>query len=167
MPLTKTVALCSVVVALFMALAPGFAQESKIEFQAIRCSAFFLVFADGADAIRGQSLQQLAGNFAQAYVKAQEEKNGHASEADMLTRREAVLKEFDLAYRDNQPALLQEAVLCGAWGEGFLLQGENITYVPIIPKIIPQKVWEEYGSLSSAAFEKWMQADRNKAAVGK
>ncbi len=167
MPLTKTVAQCSVVVALLSALIPGFAQESKMESQAIRCSAFFMVFADAADNSRVKSLQQLAGNFADAYVKAHDEKNTHASDADMLTRRETVLKELEAAYRDNQPALLQEAVLCGAWGEGFLLQGENITYVPIIPKIIPQKVWEEYGALSSAAFEKWMQADRNKAAVGK
>jgi hypothetical protein len=47
-------------------------------------------------------------------------------------------------------------VLCGAWAEGYRTQGENYSYVPIIPKLIPAAVRNEYEALAEASWKKWI-----------
>lgn len=122
------------------------AQETRVAAQAIRCSAFFLVFSEGA----------MAQNFANAFVKEGSDTGVTISGADMQQRRELVVQELNNTYVSNQPALLEEAVLCGAWSEGFRLQGEEPAFIPILPKIIPQTVREKYAGLASSAFPKWL-----------
>lgn len=124
------------------------AQEGRVEKQAIRCSAFFQVLTDSADARNFSNL------FADAYIKERNDKSVATSSSEMEQRREQVLQELKNTLESNQAALMEEAILCGAWAEGYRLQGESPTYIPIIPKIIPQQVRETYAALANAAFKK-------------
>lgn len=122
------------------------AQESRVASQAIRCSAFFLVLSDSA----------MVQNFADAYVKELGDKGVTISDADLRQRRELVLQELRNSYASNQAAVTEEAVFCGAWSEGYRLQGEKPVYIPILPKIIPQTVRELYAGLARSAFPEWL-----------
>lgn len=131
---------------------PAIAQEARVERQAIRCSAFFQVLSDNAEARNFSNL------FAEAFVKERNDKSVATSGAEIAQRREQILQELKNSVESNLAALTEEAILCGAWAEGYRLQGENPTYIPIIPKIIPQKVRDTYAALASAAFKKWLSS---------
>ena len=120
------------------------AQESRVAAQAMRCSAFFLVFSEST----------MAQHFFDAFVKERSDKSAAMSDADLQQRRELILQELKKTYLSDQPAVLEEAVLCGAWSEGFRLQGDQPAFIPILPKIIPQTVREKYTDLASSAFLK-------------
>ena len=124
------------------------AQESRVAKQAMRCTAFFLVLSDSA----------MVQNFADAFIKELADKGVTISDADMQQRRELVLQELRNSYSSNQAAVVEEAVFCGAWSEGYRLQGDKPTYIPILPKIIPQTVRENYAGLASTAFTKWLSS---------
>ncbi len=126
------------------------AQEGKVEKQAIRCAAFFQVLSESDEARNFSKL------FADAYIKERNDKSVATTGAEMEQRRGQVLQELQNNFESNQAALMEEAILCGAWAEGYRLQGENPTYIPIIPKIIPQQIRETYAALASAAFKKWL-----------
>ena len=133
------------------------AQDSKIETQAIRCSALYFVIAGttGSDKTNEKISQDIALNFTKVYAN---EKNTAVSSADIKIRRDLIVTEITENYISRQDALQDEAVLCGAWFEGFRVQGENYAYIPIIPKIIPTKVREEYAALAAAGFKKWVSS---------
>lgn len=139
--------------AVLIAITPSaHAQESRVEKQAIRCSAFFLMLSDSAEARNFSNL------FADAYIKERNDKSIATTGAEIEQRREQVLQEIKMTTDSNQAALMEEAILCGAWAEGYRLQGDSPTYTPIIPKIIPQQVRENYAALASAAFKKWLSS---------
>ena len=148
-----------VFISLFLAVFGGIAitstasaQEARVEKQAIRCSAFFQVLSDSAEARNFSNL------FADAYIKERNDKSVATSGAEMEQRRGQILQELQNNFESNQAALMEEAILCGAWAEGYRLQGENPTYIPIIPKIIPQQVREIYAALAYAGFKKWLSS---------
>jgi hypothetical protein len=128
----------------------GYAQESRVEKQALRCSAFFIVLSASADALN------FAQNFADAYSKERSDQGAAVTGAEIQQRREQVLQELKQTYLSDQAGVLEEAVLCGAWAEGYRLQGDNPAYVPILPKIIPQQVRAFYAEWASVAFKKWL-----------
>ena len=131
---------------------PVSAQEARVERQAIRCSAFFQVLSDNAEARNFSNL------FVEAFTKERNDKSVATSGAEVEQRREQVLQELKSTLESNQAALMEEAILCGAWAEAYRLQGESPTYIPIIPKIIPQQVRDTYAALASAAFKKWLSS---------
>jgi len=66
---------------------PTFAQESKIETQAVRCLAMYSVFTDAevADASLAKTLHQLSVNFASVYTNERNKKTATTPE-DVLQR---------------------------------------------------------------------------------
>ena len=93
-----------------------------------------------------------------AYSKITEkkERTGNASRDDGIERRKLVLQEFTATYSSRPATLKEEVVLCGAWAEGYKIQGDNYTYVPIIPKLIPAAVRSDYETLAEAGWKTWM-----------
>ena len=136
------------------------AQDSKIEAQAIRCSTIYFAISGAADIDKNSAtiFEAIASNFMQVYANEKNAKNTVVSLADIQARRDLIIKEFTENYVSRQDALQEEAVLCGAWFEGFRVQGENYAYVPIIPKIIPNKVREEYAALAATGFKNWVSS---------
>ena len=134
------------------------AQESRFEIQAGRCSAiFFMLSETHKDNPASFSLfQHFVGVFEDLYVTEKKERTGSGTRDDGIQRRQLILQEFKETYLTRQASLKEEVVLCGAWAEGYRIQGENVTYVPIIPKLIPPSVRTEYEAFADAGWRKWI-----------
>ena len=135
------------------------AQESRIATQSVRCAAVFSVLAETSadDALRQKKFLKAEGIFSELFIIDQREKKVQATLEEAHRRRDLILKEFRDTYASRRAYITEETVLCGAWGEGFLAQGERYGYVPVIPKVIPQNVRADYEATASAALNRWMR----------
>jgi len=156
-PMTKFLSLSSLIIL------PCFchqviAQESRVEMQAGRCSAIFFMLSDTHkdNTASAAVFQHFVSVFENLYVTEKKERTGNASRDDGIERRKLVLQEFKATYNSRPAALKEEVVLCGAWAEGYKTQGDNYTYVPIIPKLIPANVRSDYEALAEAGWKKWI-----------
>lgn len=135
------------------------AQEPRMEMQAARCSAIFTMlseaFAD--DTKRAPVFRHFSNVYNDLYLKEKKERTGKASREEGQQRRDALLQEFTQTYSQRQAAMKEEVVLCGAWAEGYRSQGDVYTYVPIIPKLIPSSVRDEYEALAVTGWPKWLK----------
>lgn len=133
------------------------AQESRIATQSARCAAIFSVLAEtAANESKHQTRFKTAETiFSELFVKEYSDKKDSVTLDEAHRRRDLVLKEFRDTFANRRPYIIEETVLCGAWGEGFLVQGETYGYVPVIPKVIPQNIRADYEARGSAAFAAW------------
>lgn len=134
------------------------AQESKVEMQAGRCSAIFFMLREthNDNEASATDFQHFVNVFENLYVTEKKERTGNASRDDGIERRKLVLQEFKETYNGRPATLKEEVVLCGAWAEGYRIQGKTYTYVPIIPKLIPSSVRSDYEALADTGWKKWM-----------
>jgi hypothetical protein len=134
------------------------AQESRIAAQSVRCAAIFSVLAETAsNEPKYQTRFKTAETiFSQLFVKEYRDKKDSVTLEEAHRRRDLVLKEFKDTYTNRRAYIIEETVLCGAWGEGFLVQGDTYSYVPVIPKVIPQTVRADYEARGSTAFADWV-----------
>jgi hypothetical protein len=134
------------------------AQESRIATQSVRCGAIFSVLAETAanDPKHQARFKTAETIFSELFAKEYLDKKDSVTPDEALRRRDTVLKEFKDTYANRRAYIIEETVLCGAWGEGFLAQGETYSYVPVIPKVIPQNIRTEYEARGSAAFAGWV-----------
>ena len=134
------------------------AQESRIATQSVRCAAIFSVLADSAanDSKHQARFKTAETIFSELFVKEYRDKKEGVTPDEALRRRDLVLKEFRDTYANRRAYIIEETVLCGAWGESFLSQGENYAYVPVIPKVIPQNIRADYESRGGTAFAGWV-----------
>jgi hypothetical protein len=135
-----------------------YAQESRIATQSVRCAAVFSVLADTAASepkyqARFKSAEMI---FSELFVKEYSDKKDTVTLDEAHRRRDLVLKELRDTYANRRAYIIEETVLCGAWGEGFLIQGETYGYVPVIPKVIPQNIRADYEARGSTAFAAWV-----------
>lgn len=134
------------------------AQESRMATQSVRCAAIFSVLAETAasDPKHQARFKTAETIFSELFVKEYLDKKDSVTPDEAVRRRDAVLKEFKDTYANRRAYIIEETVLCGAWGEGFLSQGDAYGYVPVIPKVIPQHIRAEYEARGSAAFSGWV-----------
>ena len=134
------------------------AQESKVEMQAGRCSAIFFMLRETHkdNEASATDFQHFVNVFENLYVTEKKERTGNATRDDGIERRKLVLQEFKETYNGRPATLKEEVVLCGAWAEGYRIQGKTYTYVPIIPKLIPSSVRSDYEALADTGWKKWM-----------
>jgi hypothetical protein len=133
------------------------AQESRIATQSARCAAVFSVLAETAadDAVRQKKYLKAEAIFSELFVTDHSDNKIQVTLDESHRRRDLVLKEFRETYANRRAYIIEETVLCGAWGEGFLIQGESYSYVPVIPKVIPQNVRAGYEAAATTAFARW------------
>ena len=133
------------------------AQESRIATQSARCAAVFSVLAEASadDTVRHKKYLKAEMIFSELFVTDHRDKKIQVNLEEAHRRRDLVLKEFRETYANRRAYIIEETVLCGAWGEGFLIQGEHYNYVPVIPKVIPQNVRADYEITASHAFARW------------
>ena len=134
------------------------AQESRIATQSVRCAAIFSVLAEtAANDTKYQTRFKTAETiFSELFVKEYRDKKESVTLDEAHRRRDLVLKEFKDTYTNRRSYIIEETVLCGAWGEGFLSQGDDYSYVPVIPKVIPQNIRANYEARGSTAFAAWV-----------
>jgi type III secretory pathway component EscS len=134
------------------------AQESRLATQSVRCAAIFSVLGETAASepkyqARFKSAETI---FSELFVKESSDKKDTVTLDEAHRRRDLVLKELRDTYANRRAYIIEETVVCGAWGEGFLVQGETYGYVPVIPKVIPQNIRADYEAKGSAAFAAWI-----------
>ena len=134
------------------------AQDSRLENQLIRCSAISTIFSIAAEknAETEIKLQKMPVLFFEFYANEIKSKNNEIKPEEIIGRRQQILSEIKDHYVDREALLLEEGVVCGAWAEGFLSQGENITFVPVYPKVISTQTRDYYARIASVAFKKWL-----------
>ena len=134
------------------------AQDSRLENQLLRCSAISTIFsiATEKNAETEIKLQKMPALFFDFYANEKKSKNTEMKPEELLGRRQKILSEIKDHYVDREALLLEEGVVCGAWAEGFLSQGENITFIPVYPKVISTQTRDYYARIASVAFKKWL-----------
>ncbi len=144
---------------LLLTAAPAFAQESKISTQAIRCAAMFSVLAEthAEDQRLAKTFRDTSAMFSDVYTKEQGAQVNKDNQQEAVQRRDFILQELQNTYREREALILEETILCGSWAEGFRAQGDSYAFVPIIPKIIPQKTREDYARFAAQAFRRWIK----------
>ncbi len=148
----------SLPLSLLLSTGAAVAEESRVATQALRCSAVFAVFVDAnsGDAALSAKFSKAQRIFEQVYAGERRDKTGDAGQ-EIATKRAALLKEFRDHFSEREPYLHEEGVLCGAWAEGFLAQGENWSFIPVIPKVIAQSARDEYSRIGPASFTRWIR----------
>jgi hypothetical protein len=133
-------------------------QDSRLENQLLRCSAITTIFSIAAEknAESEIKLQKMPALFFEFYTNEKKSKNTEMRPEEMLKQRQQVLTEIKDHYVDREALLIEEGVVCGAWAEGFLSQGENITFIPVYPKVISSQIRDFYARIASVAFKKWL-----------
>lgn len=130
--------------------------ESRLATQALHCSAILAVFAEthADDPTLAAKFGKAVGIFGEVYAK---ERGGDAAAAlrEAETRRADLLSEFRAKLAEREPYLREDGVVCGAWAEGFLGQGDNWSYVPVYPKVIGAGIRAEYEKLAAESFGRW------------
>lgn len=139
-------------------LVPAAAQESRLAGQALHCSAILAVFAQthAGEPKLAARFNKAVGIFDEVYAK---ERGGDAASAmrEAGTRRADLLAEFRAKLAEREPYLREDGVVCGAWAEGFLGQGEHWSYVPVYPKVIGAGIRADYEKLAAESFARWKQ----------
>jgi len=155
--MTKLLSLSSLIT-LFCVCHQVIAQESRVETQAGRCSAIFFMLSETHKDNEPSAVdfKHFVNVFENLYVTERKERVGNATRDDGIERRNLVLQEFKATYNGRPATLKEEVVLCGAWAEGYRMQGKTYTYVPIIPKLIPSSVRTDYEALADTGWKKWM-----------
>lgn len=145
----KTLTLISLFAAL-LPLAAAAAQPSRLAGQALHCSAIFAVFAEthADDAALARKFGRAVEIFGEVYAK-------ESGASDAAVQRAALLEAFRAKLAERAAYLREDGVVCGAWAEGFLAQGEQWTYVPVYPKVIGAGVRASYEKIAADAFGRW------------
>ena len=133
-------------------------QDSRLENQLLRCSAITTIFSIAAEKNTETEikLQKMLSLFFEFYANEKKSKNTEMKPEEILGRRQQILSEIKDHYVDREALLIEEGVVCGAWAEGFLSQGENITFIPVYPKVISSQIRDYYARIASVAFKKWL-----------
>ena len=154
---TKIISLL-VLIALSCSWTTVIAQESRVEMQAGRCSAIFFMLNEThkKNPTWQPIFQEFIGVFENLYVNEKKERTGSGTVDEGTQRRNAVLQEFKDTYTSRVATLKEEVVLCGAWAEGYRIQGRDYVYVPIIPKLIPAAIRTTYEAFAESGWKKWM-----------
>jgi hypothetical protein len=134
------------------------AQDSRLENQLLRCSAITTIFSIASEKNTETEikLQKMPSLFFEFYANEKKSKNTEMKPEEILGRRQQILSEIKDHYVDREALLIEEGVVCGAWAEGFLSQGENITFIPVYPKVISSQIRDDYARIASVAFKKWL-----------
>ncbi len=133
-------------------------QDSRLENQLLRCSAITTIFSIASEKNTETEikLQKMPSLFFEFYANEKKSKNTEMKPEEILGRRQQILSEIKDHYVDREALLIEEGVVCGAWAEGFLSQGENITFIPVYPKVISSQIRDYYARIASVAFKKWL-----------
>lgn len=154
----RTLILALLIASLWFLCSPSLAQASREEIKSSRCSAIFTMLAEAfPEDARIAVFRRFTGVFNDLYLQEKKERTGSASAEDGIALRAALLREFRATYASQQAALNEEVVLCGAWADGYLAQGENVTHVPVIPKLIPPGVRQDYEALATVGWSRWLK----------
>jgi hypothetical protein len=148
------VRMAMLVLALFSVSHRVAAQETRLAGQAMHCAAIFSLLAKtyAADPDRSSRLSKAVDIFTDVHMKETARAVTNSVQAIAVKRRTEEAQTLQGAWMARDGYLKEEAVICGAWAEGFLAQGETYQYVPVYPKVVAPVVRSQYQNLLSEAM---------------
>ena len=132
------------------------AQESRLAGLAMHCAAIFSVLAQAFsnDPGKGPRFSKGVDVLTDVYLKEQPSPTGAAGLAEAVQRRSEAVKAVHAAWPSQGAALREDGVMCGAWVEGFLGQGDWYQFVPVYPKVVAPHVRGQYQTLLEEAMRR-------------
>jgi hypothetical protein len=130
------------------------AQETRLAGQVMHCAAIFSLLTKtyAADPDRGSRLSKAAEIFTDVHMKETVRAVTSSVHATAVKRRTDEAQALQGAWMARDDYLTEDAVICGAWVEGFLAQGEAYQYVPVYPKVLAPMIRRQYQNLISEAM---------------
>ena len=132
----------------------GAQSETRLASQAIHCAAVFTVLAqvNAADAVLSARLNKAVDIFTDVYSR---EFTPQAAMAEASQRRQVALADIKTTWTSRAPQFLESGVICGAWAEGFLEQGDWYKHIPVYPKVVAMNIRSQYQALAEDALKRW------------
>ena len=132
------------------------AQESRLAGQAMHCAAIFSVLSQAFanDPGKGPKFYKGLEVLTEVYMKEQPSPTGAAALADAVQRRSETVQELYAAWPSQGATLREDGVMCGAWVEGFLGQGDRYQFIPVYPKVVAPHVRGHYQTLLEEAMRR-------------
>ena len=130
------------------------AQETRLAGQVMHCAAIFSLFTKtyAADPDRGSRLSKAVEIFTDVHMKETVRAVTSSVHATAVKRWTDEAQALQGAWMAADDYLKEEAVICGAWAEGFLAQGEIYQYVSVYPKVLAPMIRRQYQNLISEAM---------------
>lgn len=149
---SKTIWLASALTGLSLSVAGQ--TETRLATQAMHCAAVFTVLAQthAADSALAPRLNKAVNIFTEVYVK---ELNSGLKPEEAAKRRALALADIQAGWTTRAPQFTESSVICGAWAEGFLEQGEVYKHVPVYPKVVAMHIRSQYQTLAEDALKRW------------
>ena len=131
-------------------------KETRRSLQAIHCSEIFSIFLQfySSDQELRQKFHKAIEIFTDVALKEMNLPMTNAQLEAMAERRSNVIKDLLNDKSKLSPNLREDAVMCGAWAEGFLAQGGFYQYVPVYPKVVPPSIRDKYQVFFDEVFER-------------
>lgn len=135
--------------ALWGAASAAVGQETRLASQSLHCAAIFSVLSQSHDNNPAQAAQYAKAMDIFTGVHLQEwPQPVSAGTRDLVVqKRSDAVQAMRGAWLAKDAYLREEGVLCGAWAEGFLAQGERVQFVPVFPKVVAPHVRSQYQQL--------------------
>jgi hypothetical protein len=145
----------------FLAVMPGIsnamaAQESRLAGQAMHCAAIFSVLAQAFsnDSGKGPRFSKGVDVLTDVYLKEQPSPSDPGVLAAAAQRRSEAVKQLHAAWPSQAAPLREDGVMCGAWVEGFLGQGDRYQFIPVYPKVVAPHIRGQYQTLLEEAMRR-------------
>ncbi|PUE33734.1 hypothetical protein [Limnohabitans sp. Jir72] len=131
-------------------------QETRLAVQAMHCAAIFSVLAQvfSNDPDKGPKFSKGVEVLTDVYLKEQPSPTDPGVRAVAAQRRSETVKELQTAWPANGAYLREDGVICGAWVEGFLGQGDRYQFIPVYPKVVPPHIRGQYQTLVDEAMNR-------------
>jgi hypothetical protein len=143
----SVIQICSTYFVSFLySLAAVAAQETKLAERSMQCAAYLSLFAQAHEigTERGRQLARAKDIFMDVYLKEVGHKSSADSQGAARLRRSEIVQELRVDWVSRASALREQGVICGAWAEGLLEQGNQYQYVPVYPKVVPLPIRTKY-----------------------
>lgn len=143
---TLTARLALIFVTLVGCCSAAIGQETRLATQSLHCAAIFEVLGQGSnhDAQQAAPYAKATDIFIQVHLQELPQPVSASTRETVLQKRSNAVHAMRAAWLAKDAALREEAVLCGAWAEGFLAQGDRIQFVPVFPKVVAPGVRSQY-----------------------
>src|SRR5574343_475120 len=123
----------------------AWAQDTRLAGQALHCAAVLDVLAQthAGQTEKTSRWQRAVSIFTEVHLKALGE-SGAAAQEQALLRRQQALVSVRAQGAERAAYFREDAVVCGAWAEGVLAQGERYQYLVVYPKVIAPHIRSQY-----------------------
>lgn len=154
---TKSIRLTLGILALVFGASKAMAaQETRLAGQAMHCAAIFSVLAQAFanDPGTGPRFSKGVEVLTEVYLKEQPLPTDPGAMTAAAQHRSEAVTALRAAWPSQSASLREDGVMCGAWVEGFLGQGDRYQFVPVYPKVVAPHIRGQYQTLLEEAMHR-------------